>query len=133
MAVRLATVWTDPAFRQTLKTDPVSSLRQLGIGIPGDVTVKVLGSRGAPSDRGDTLLQFVLERGPRFAFFFMPSPMHPSAQQAAYGRTVGNSVDDPVFEQRLRADAAAAVRDLGATLLDPIAPDSIAPDPIAAD
>jgi hypothetical protein len=128
MAVSLATVWTDPAFRQTLKTDPVSGLRLLGIGIPGDVTVKVLGSRGAPSDGGDTLLQFVLERGPRFSFFFMPSPLHPSAQQAAYGRTVGNNVDDAVFEQRLRADAATAMRELGTTVPDSIAPDSIAAD-----
>ena len=123
MTARLATIWTDTALRQTLKADPVSGLRQLGILIPSDVTVKVLGSRGAPSDRGDTLLQFVLERGPRFAFFFMPSPLHPSAQQAAYGRTVGNSVDDAVFEARLRADAAAALRTLGAAVTHPVAAD----------
>lgn len=114
MTGRLADVWTDNAFRQRLKSDPIPNLRLLGIAVPDDVSVKVLGSRGAPSDRGDTLLQFVLERGPRFAFFFMPSPLHPSAQQAAYGRTLGSALDDAIFEKRLHADAAAALRDLGA-------------------
>jgi hypothetical protein len=95
---------------------PKSTLRLLGFAIPDDVAVKALGSRGAPSDRGDTLLQFVLERGPQFAFFFLPSPLHPSAQQAAYGRTVGATVDDPVFERRARADAAAALREIGVSL-----------------
>lgn len=118
MTGRLAAVWTDAAFRQRLKADPKSGLRRLGILVPDDVAVKVLGSRGTPSDGMDTLLQFVLERGTRFSSFFMPSPHHPSAQQGAYGRTVGNSPDDAVFEQRLQADAAAALREIGAAPLE---------------
>jgi hypothetical protein len=112
--IGLSTIWTDAALKRTLMDQPKSTLRKLGFAIPDDVAVKALGSRGAPSDRGDTLLQFVVERGPRFAFFFLPSPLHPSAQQAAYGRTVGNDVDDPVFERRARADAAAALQELAA-------------------
>lgn len=113
--VELARVWTDPAFKQALVANPRPLLRQLGIAIPDDVTVKVLGSNGTPSDRVATLLQFVLDRGPRFSAFFMPSPLHTSAQLGAYGKIIGTSVDDPVFAQRLHADATAALGELGAT------------------
>lgn len=110
----LAAVWDDLALRKAMMSDPKPVLRQLGIVIPDDVAVKVLGSKGAPSDPYPTLLQFVLERGPLFAFFFMPSPLHPSAQQGAYGDTIGRRVDDPAFERRLHADAAAALCALSA-------------------
>ncbi|MDR3534860.1 MAG: hypothetical protein P4L71_00040 [Acetobacteraceae bacterium] len=114
----LATVWRDAALRQALLTDPRPGLRALGIAIPDDVAVKTLGSKGTPADRGATLLQFVLERGPLFSFFFMPSPLHSSAQQAAYGEIIGSSVDDPAFEHRLRVDAAAALQAVGAVSAD---------------
>jgi hypothetical protein len=112
--LRLATIWRDDRLRQTLMKEPKATLRRLGFVIPDSVTVKAVGSKGAPSDKGDTLLQFIFELGPRFMGFFLPSPLHPSAQQAAYGRTVGNSVDDPVFEHRAYADAAVALGAIGA-------------------
>ncbi len=109
----LSAVWRDAGLKAVLLTEPKQLLRRLGIAIPDDVTVKTVASKGAPSDKIETLLQVVLERGPVFAFVFLPSPLHPSAQQAAYGRTVGGSPDDPVFERRFRADAAAALREIG--------------------
>jgi hypothetical protein len=105
--------WRDPAFKRALMADPRTALRTLGIIIPRDIAVKAVGSRGAPSDKGDTLLQFVLERERRVAYFFMPSPSHPSAQNAAYGTVIGSSPDDPVFSRRLHADATLALRSLG--------------------
>jgi hypothetical protein len=118
-----ARVWSDPAYKKALMVDPRSILRQLGIVIPGGITVRALGSRGAPTDPGHTLLQFVLERGSHFAFFFMPSPLDVSAQRASYGCTLGSSVDDAVFVQRLRADADAALREIdGAAAGDNAAP-----------
>ena len=102
------------ALNDTLGLGVLRALREEGRRVPDDVAVKVLGSKGAPSDPYPTLLQFVLERGPLFAFFFMPSPLHPSAQQGAYGDTIGRRVDDPAFERRLHADAAAALCALSA-------------------
>lgn len=108
----LADLWRDDALRKAMLADPRPVLRRLGLAIPDDVAVKALGSRGKPSDPIATLLQVVLERGPRFSFFFIPSPLHASAQQGAYGMAIGTGIDDPVFEQRIRADAAAALRAL---------------------
>ncbi|MBN8874569.1 MAG: hypothetical protein J0H67_17160 [Rhodospirillales bacterium] len=112
MARSLADLWEDAAFRGALMRDPRPALAELGIDIPADIAVRALGSRGAPSDGMDTLLQVMLERGRHFSYFFIPSPTHKSAQQAAYGGQIGRSAQDPVFAQRLRQDVAAALQDL---------------------
>ena len=111
-------LWHDDALRKELLTAPRPVLRRLGFAIPDDVAVKALGSRGKPSDPVATLVQIVLEREALFSFFFMPSPLQPSAQQAAYGITIGDRIDDPVFEQRVRADAETALRALEAVPAD---------------
>ena len=78
-----------------------------------DVAVKTLGSRGHPADGIDTLLQFIVERGPQSASFFMPSPLHPSGQQAAYGCFLHRQSDDPVLEELVLDDSATALRQVG--------------------
>ncbi|MBN8903276.1 MAG: hypothetical protein BGO51_05690 [Rhodospirillales bacterium 69-11] len=114
MSRPLASLWQDAAFRSALMRDPRPALHDLGIQIPPDIAVRTLGSRGAPSDGMDTLLQVMLERGRHFTYFFIPSPTHKSAQQAAYGGQIGSRVDDPVFAQRVRQDAETALRTLAA-------------------
>lgn len=110
----LVELWHDDMLRKAMLADPRTALRRLDLPIPDDVAVKAVGSRGKPSDPVATLIQIVLERGPRFSFFFMPSPLHASAQQGAYGTAIGSSADDSMFEQRIRADLAAALDALGA-------------------
>jgi hypothetical protein len=106
-------VWREIPFRKRLIAEPRTVLQELGIEIPHDVAVKTIASKGAPSDPDNpSLLQFVLERGNHLAYFFLPSPQSPSAQQAAYGRILGKSPDDPAFDARLRSDAEAAIRRL---------------------
>jgi hypothetical protein len=106
-------VWSDPPFRKRVIAAPQTTLRELGIEIPGDVSVKTVTSKGAPSDPDSpSLLQFVLERGGRLAYFFLPSPRSPSSQQAAYGMILSKQPGDPAFTERLLSDAAAALRRL---------------------
>jgi hypothetical protein len=108
-------VWNDRPFKRRLIAQPQAALRELGITIPDDISVKTIASKGAPSDPGGfSLLQFVLERGTRLSYFFLASPQSPCAQQAAYGAILSKSLDDPDFERRLYRDAAAALRACGA-------------------
>lgn len=107
-------VWSDPGFRQKLVAAPQATLREFGISVPDGIAIKTVGSKGAPGDAGDvSLLQFLLERDQRLAYFFLPAPSSPCAQQAAYGTILSKAGDDPVFAERLKADAAAALRRLG--------------------
>ena len=108
-------VWSDRRFRNRLIAEPRETLRELGIEIPGDVSVKTVTSKGAPSDPDNpSLLQFLLERGNRLAYFFIPSPRSPSSQQASYGAILSKIPGDPAFAARLRSDAEAALRRLNA-------------------
>jgi hypothetical protein len=103
-------VWSDREYRQRLMTAPQAVLHEFGIAVPDGVAVKTVASKGAPGDAGDvSLLQFLLERDQRLAHFFLPAPSSPCAQQAAYGTILSKAGDDPVFAQRLQADAAAAL------------------------
>jgi hypothetical protein len=43
----------------------------------------------------------------------MPSPLHPSGQQAAYGCFLHRESDDPVLEELVLDDSAAALRQVG--------------------
>jgi hypothetical protein len=110
----LARLWRDRGFKRRLIAQPQPTLMELGIAIPADIAVKTVASKGAPGDPGGaSLLEFVLERGHRLSYFFIASPQSPCAQQAAYGRILSRSLDDPQFEARMRQDAAAALRALG--------------------
>ena len=110
----LTKVWTDKAVRQRLRDDPRGGLRDFGIELPRAVSVKTVASKGSPSDVEEaSLLQFLLESNGRTAYFFLPSPRSPCAQQAAYGRILARELDAPIFAERLRLDAAAALRELG--------------------
>jgi hypothetical protein len=115
--IGLGKVWSDREFRRRLTGEPKQTLRELGIAVPDEVEVKTVASKGAPSEPGEaSLLQFVLTRGSLLSYFFLPSPLSPAAQQAAYGRILSKSMNDPVFERRLRADAEAAIRKVCAAL-----------------
>ena len=110
----MKSIWTDDAFRKQLREDPRRGLASLGIDLPASIDVKTIPSKGSPSDVEDaSLLQFLMEREGRFAYFFAASPRSPCAQQAAFGRILSRELDAPVFPERLRQDAAAALRDLG--------------------
>jgi hypothetical protein len=113
MPTPLAVPWQDKAVERALRTNPRNELSRFGITVPQDVTVKTVGSRGHPADGIDTLLQFVVERGPQSSSFFMPSPLHPSGQQAAYGCFLHRESDDPVLEELVLDDSAAALRQVG--------------------
>jgi hypothetical protein len=103
-------VWSDPALRRRLITQPKLALPEIGIAVPDDVEVKTVASKGSPTDPGDaTLLQFVLTRGHLLSYFFLASPLSVSAQQGAYGFIVSKSLDDPLFERYVRDDAEAAI------------------------
>jgi Tfp pilus assembly protein PilN len=109
----LPSVWTDRGFRQRLRTEPRAGLRQLGIELPPRVQVKTIACKGSPLDVEDaSLLQFLLECEGRCACFFLASPRSPCAQQAAFGKILSRELDDPVFDDRLRAAAADALRRL---------------------
>jgi hypothetical protein len=106
----VSNVWTDKVFRQRLRTDPRAGLLELGIEVPPGVQVKTIASKGSPSDVDDaSLLQFLLESQNRSAYFFLPSPRSPCAQQAVFGKVISRELGDPVFAERLLADAAAAL------------------------
>jgi hypothetical protein len=113
MPTRLAVPWQDKAVEKALRTNPHSELARFGITVPQDIAVKTIGSRGHPADGIDTLLQFIIERGPQSSSFFMPSPLHPSGQQAAYGCFLHRESDDPVLEELVLEDSAAALRQVG--------------------
>lgn len=109
-----ADVWADAALRQRLREDPLRALPEIGIPVPPGVRVKTVACKGAVSDVEEaSLLQFLLERDGRLAYFFLPSPRSPCSQQATYGRVLSTAIDDPVFDARLRQDALAALRALG--------------------
>ncbi len=121
----IARVWTDAAFRKRLVEDPAPVLAEIGIPLPADATVRVVGSKGAPGDVDDpSLIQVVLEQDGGYAYFFIPSARSPCAQQAAYGMILGRTVDDPVLCGRVVQDAARAVADLTRQL--PAAPEGVA-------
>jgi hypothetical protein len=110
---RFADVWTDREFCRRLREDPRASLRELGIDIPASIAVKAVPSKGSPGDADDpSLIEFLLERDRRLAYFFLPSPRSPCSQQATYGHILSRTLDDPAFDARLRADAAAAIAQL---------------------
>ncbi len=114
VAVSTAIVWSDADFKRRLLSDPKPALRELGIVVPDDVSVRLVTSKGAPGDVDDhSLMQFVLERGDEFAHFFLPSPRSPCAQQAVYGRILTKRPGDPLLDRSIRADAEAALRKLG--------------------
>jgi len=113
-------VWADRRFLRRLIAEPRQALCALGIAIPDGVEVKTVASKGTPSDPGKaSLLQFVLTRGPFLSYFFLPSPASLAAQQAAYGKILSKSIDDPAFERRLRSDAEAAIRKICTPLSEP--------------
>ncbi|GHD41917.1 hypothetical protein GCM10017083_06330 [Thalassobaculum fulvum] len=115
-AISTAIVWDDAAFKRRLLSEPKPALRELGIAVPDDVSVRLVTSKGAPGDEDDhSLMQFVLERGDDFAHFFLPSPRSPCAQQAVYGRILTRRLGDPLLDRAIRADAEAALRRLGGT------------------
>lgn len=99
MPTRLAVPWQDKAVEWALRTNPHSELARFGITVPQDVAIKTIGSRGHPADGIDTLLQYI-----------MPSPLHPSGQQDAYGCFLHRESDDPVLEELVLEDNAAALR-----------------------
>lgn len=108
-------VWADPAVHKRVVADPRGALLELGVPVPDGVAVRIVGSKGAPSDVDDpSLIQFVLEQGTGYAYFFLPSPRSPCAQQAAYGRILTKTLDDPEYDRRVRADADRALRGLAA-------------------
>jgi len=112
--LQVPAVWADKNVRKRLRDDPRGGLRELGIELPQAVSVKTVASKGSPADVEEaSLLQFLLEANGRIAYFFLPSPRSPCAQQAAYGRILSREVDAPVFAERLHVDAAAALRELG--------------------
>jgi len=112
--MELAKVWTDKDVRQRLRDDPRDGLLGFGIDLPASIKVKTIPSKGSPADVEDaSLLQFLMERDGRFAYFFAASPRSPCAQQAAFGRILSREMDAPVFAERLRKDAEAALRELG--------------------
>lgn len=114
-ARQFADVWSDAALRRRLREDPLHALAEIGIAVPEGVRVKTVASKGAVSDVEEaSLLQFLLERDGRLAYFFLPSPRSACSQQATYGRVLSTAIDDPAFDARLRQDAAAALRALGA-------------------
>jgi hypothetical protein len=89
---------------------------QLGIEVPADVRIKTVACKGSPLDVEDaSLLQFLLERDGRSAYFFLASPRSPCAQQAAFGKVLSRHLDDPVFAERLHAAAADALHRLEPT------------------
>jgi hypothetical protein len=103
-------VWSDRELRRRLVSQPKRALSEFGIAIPEEVEVKTVPSKGSPSDVGEaSLLQFVLTRGPLLSYFFLPSPLSITAQQAVFGKIVSKSVKDPVFERCLRQAAKAAI------------------------
>ncbi len=103
-------VWSDRELRRRLVSEPKQALRELGIAIPDEVAVKTVPSKGSPSDAGEaSLLQFVLTGGPVLSYFFLPSPLSITAQQAVFGKILSKSVNDPVFERCLRQAAKAAI------------------------
>ena len=113
-SIGFSTVWTDKEVRKRLRENPRGGLRDLGIDLPDSIAVKTVASKGSPGDVEEaSLLQFLLESNGRTAYFFLPSPRSPCAQQAAYGRILSRELDAPVFAERLRLDAAAALRELG--------------------
>ena len=115
-AVSTGIVWSDGEFKRRLMSDPKPALRELGIIVPDDVSVRLVTSKGAPGDVDDhSLMQFVLERGDDFTHFFLPSPRSPCAQQAVYGRILTKRLGDPLLDRSIRADAEAALRKLGGT------------------
>jgi len=109
-------VWSDAEFKRRLLSGPKPALRELGIAVPDEVSVRLVTSKGAPGDVDDhSLMQFVLERGDDFAHFFLPSPRSPCAQQAVYGRILTKRLGDPLLDRSIRADAEAALRKLDGT------------------
>lgn len=114
-AAAIARIWTDAGFRKRLVEAPGRALPEIGIDIPAGTTVRVVGSKGAPGDLDDpSLIQVVLEQGGGYAYFFIPSPRSPCAQQAAYGMILARAVDDPVLGRRVLLDAAGALSGLAA-------------------
>lgn len=107
----LGRIWRDKSLRQQLRQQPQRALAEFDVHLPADIAVRTVACKGSPADPEDaSLLQFLLEKENRMSYFFTASPRSPCAQQAAYGRIIGRDLDDPVFAQRLRADAAAALR-----------------------
>ncbi|WP_439551430.1 hypothetical protein [Falsiroseomonas sp.] len=114
-AAAIARIWTDAGFRKRLVEAPGAALPDIGIAIPGDATARVVGSKGAPGDQDDpSLIQVVLERDGGYAYFFIPSPRSPCAQQAAYGMILARAVDDPALGRRVLQDAERALSGLAA-------------------
>ena len=112
---RFADVWADRALCKRLRDDPRAGLRELGIDVPESIAVRTVTSKGGVSDvDSPSLLQFLLERGGRASYFFLPSPRSPCSQQASYGRILSREVNDPVFDARLHDDAVAALAQLEA-------------------
>lgn len=111
--ISLPAVWSDRALRQRLRDDPRTGLRQLGIVVPDIVQIKTIASKGSPADVEEaSLLQFLLECDKRSAYFFLPSPRSPCAQQAVFGKIISRELNDPIFAERLHQQAAAALRRL---------------------
>ena len=116
----LERVWSNRELRRRLVAEPKQALGEIGIAIPEEVEVKTVPSKGSPSDIGEaSLLQFVLTRGPLLSYFFLPSPLSITAQQAVFGKILSKSVSDPVFERCLRRAAKAAIDKVCAPLPEP--------------
>ncbi len=114
-ALAISRVWTDAAFRKRVVEAPRPALAELGIAIGADAAVRVVGSKGAPGDVDDpSLIQVVVEQGGGYAYFFIPSPRSPCAQQAAYGIIVARDTDDPALGRRVLRDAERALAGLAA-------------------
>lgn len=114
-AAGIGRVWTDQAFRRRLMESPRQALAEIGIPVAEGAAVRIVGSKGAPGDADDpSLIQVVMEQDGGYAYFFVPSPRSPCAQQAAYGLILTRSVDDAALGRRVLLDAARASRSLAA-------------------
>lgn len=113
----ISRVWTDAVFRKRLVEAPRPALAELGIPLADGAAVRIVGSKGAPGDVDDpSLIQVVMEQDGGYAYFFIPSPRSPCAQQAAYGLILTRSVEDPALGRRVLLDADRACRSLAVQL-----------------
>lgn len=113
----ISRVWTDAVVRKRLVEAPRPTLAELGIPLADGADVRIVGSKGAPGDVDDpSLIQVVMEQDGGYAYFFIPSPRSPCAQQAAYGLILTRSVEDPALGRRVLLDADRACRSLAAQL-----------------
>ena len=96
----VAKAWTEPEFRERLRTDPVATLRGVGAEINDGVTIRIL----EPSETR--------------AYITLPETLPAGEPTDAIEQLTARAVTDPAYKARLVAEPVAVLAEAGLSVPD---------------